>query len=460
MGTVLINDVTKDDINAALIRIQKQIGSSGGGSGNAQGTTQTIQNIQIQNSGSGNSDLSALYSTLSNMQKTIKEQGAKIEELEKSKASLVQTTQQTVNNISDIQSILNSGITGDITSVTFDNSTRIMSFNTTNGIFNVEVPTDNEVMRKEIQVTNSNAGKYTKICSYSYPYTIPRGNPNADYSREDLSFSLMLYTSFRDYTPQGLTDPAEYDTISGTHIIMVGQKVTSQGSQYHPGPADVSYSGATLKAYTFNGKGVIPDDAILIKDEWLTENHGSYGTRRGVKYTIYLKNIQNGFKYSIVALSKGLWDFTTEEVSASSLTYPTWTYANFVKIQPPVDTVALNNMQSVTSNAVSRALSVVIGETDTGGTWIDGKKIYRRIDTWSLNTLPTGNSNYTFSSSYWTQIDTLIDARLIRPKSNNLYPAILPYPIRFDIQNKIIFIYNVSTEWTGPFLLDFIYTKN
>lgn len=45
----------------------------------------------------------------------------------------------------------------------------------------------------------------------------------------------------------------------------------------------------------------------------------------------------------------------------------------------PVDTVAANNMQSVTSDAVSRAMSYSTNEVDTGAKWIDGKPIYRKV---------------------------------------------------------------------------------
>jgi hypothetical protein len=45
----------------------------------------------------------------------------------------------------------------------------------------------------------------------------------------------------------------------------------------------------------------------------------------------------------------------------------------------PVDEVTAGNMQSVTSNAVSESLSYSETETLTGGTWIDGKPIYRKV---------------------------------------------------------------------------------
>ena len=43
----------------------------------------------------------------------------------------------------------------------------------------------------------------------------------------------------------------------------------------------------------------------------------------------------------------------------------------------PVDEVALDNMHSVTSNAVAKAISYISSEVNTGKKWIDGKPIYR-----------------------------------------------------------------------------------
>lgn len=125
------------------------------------------------------------------------------------------------------------------------------------------------------------------------------------------------------------------------------------------------------------------------------------------------------------------------------------------------DSVDSGNMESVTSNAVALSKSYTLGEIDTGGTWIDGKRIYRRVDTWSLASLPIGSSTYTFSSSYWSTIDSLIDFRIVRPKSSTLIGAVvITGGYRFDPPTKTLNIYNNPTDWTGPFLIIAEYTKN
>lgn len=45
----------------------------------------------------------------------------------------------------------------------------------------------------------------------------------------------------------------------------------------------------------------------------------------------------------------------------------------------PVDVVESGNMHAVTSNAVAKSLSYSTEEVKTGGTWIDGKPIYRKV---------------------------------------------------------------------------------
>ena len=49
------------------------------------------------------------------------------------------------------------------------------------------------------------------------------------------------------------------------------------------------------------------------------------------------------------------------------------------ELSNPVDVVQDGNMHAVTSNAVADGLSYSIDEVKTGGKWIDGKPIYRKV---------------------------------------------------------------------------------
>ena len=88
---------------------------------------------------------------------------------------------------------------------------------------------------------------------------------------------------------------------------------------------------------------------------------------------------------------------------------------NAIDAVKPVDTVALNNMQSVTSNAVSRAMSYSTSEVNTGKKWIDGKTIYRKVLV-SQNTIFVDTSDYKNSGAPFPDNRDLIisiDARLL-----------------------------------------------
>ena len=49
------------------------------------------------------------------------------------------------------------------------------------------------------------------------------------------------------------------------------------------------------------------------------------------------------------------------------------------ELSNPVDVVQDGNMHAVTSNAVADSLSYSTNEVKTGGKWIDGKPIYRKV---------------------------------------------------------------------------------
>ena len=77
-----------------------------------------------------------------------------------------------------------------------------------------------------------------------------------------------------------------------------------------------------------------------------------------------------------------------------------------------VDRVAEGNLNPVTSNAVANALSYSTDETPTGGKWIDGKPIYRKVYTG----LSFGGTSETWGNTGVTnaEIDTLVSAYALR----------------------------------------------
>jgi hypothetical protein len=86
----------------------------------------------------------------------------------------------------------------------------------------------------------------------------------------------------------------------------------------------------------------------------------------------------------------------------------------------PVDSVTSGNMQSVTSNAVSRAMSYSTSEVNTGKKWIDGKTIYRKVLT---ATLQTNEEVLTLTVSH--QLKSLVSVKGLLSKENTDF--VIPY---------------------------------
>lgn len=77
-------------------------------------------------------------------------------------------------------------------------------------------------------------------------------------------------------------------------------------------------------------------------------------------------------------------------------------------------------MHSVTSNAVSRAMSYSTDEVNTGKKWIDGKTIYRKVLT---ATLQTNEEVLTLTVSH--QIKSLVSVKGLLSKGN--VDLVIPY---------------------------------
>ena len=75
----------------------------------------------------------------------------------------------------------------------------------------------------------------------------------------------------------------------------------------------------------------------------------------------------------------------------------------------PVDVVQDGNMHAVTSNAVADSLSYSTEEVKTGGKWIDGKPIYRKVV--DVGTLPNATSKVVLHNIQ--NLDKVLEAKLI-----------------------------------------------
>lgn len=91
------------------------------------------------------------------------------------------------------------------------------------------------------------------------------------------------------------------------------------------------------------------------------------------------------------------------------------------ELSAPVDTVQSGNMHAVTSNAVAESLSYSTTEQATGGKWIDGKPIYRKVI--DCGTLPNGTTK-TIANAF-SNVDTIIQIKGVAQSTGYTLP--IPY---------------------------------
>ena len=83
------------------------------------------------------------------------------------------------------------------------------------------------------------------------------------------------------------------------------------------------------------------------------------------------------------------------------------------ELAQPVDTVEAGNLHAVTSNAVSRVMSYSTEEVNTGAKWIDGRPIYRKVLTATLQT-----DEEVLNLTVSPQIQSLVSVKGLLSKGN------------------------------------------
>ena len=140
----------------------------------------------------------------------------------------------------------------------------------------------------------------------------------------------------------------------------------------------------------------------------------------GSTFTLYLDNEKTGAKtYHIYfkQLGGGTLTLTTGR-GATDLIMNSGTYVAIVYVDAngnvtsqgatPTDTIEAGNTQPVSSQAVAESKSYSTTETLTGGKWIDGKPIYRKVIEFNSETeIPTGGKSYTLSALGLSDIDNI-----------------------------------------------------
>ena len=126
----------------------------------------------------------------------------------------------------------------------------------------------------------------------------------------------------------------------------------------------------------------------------------------------------------------------------------------------PVDEVTLDNMQSITSNAVAVANSYSTTEHFTGSYWIDGKKIYKKVvDCGSSNSRTSIQHNISNIDTvcFWFGYMTLENNSIYYPLPWRDHDTPYHYCELYVDKNKINKV--VSNSWNGACYAIIFYTK-
>lgn len=122
----------------------------------------------------------------------------------------------------------------------------------------------------------------------------------------------------------------------------------------------------------------------------------------------------------------------------------------------PVDEVTVDNMHSVTSNAVSKAMSYSAEEQFTGKYWIDGKPIYRKCYSGQVT-----ETTQTISHGLGSTVRDVIDIKAVI-KTQGLF---MPSGYYYDNTHNVSIYVNagnfvlVNTYTGGEYKIVFEYTK-
>jgi len=108
------------------------------------------------------------------------------------------------------------------------------------------------------------------------------------------------------------------------------------------------------------------------------------------------------------------------------------------ELSQPIDTVESGNLHAVTSNAVAKSLSYSTTEQATGGKWIDGKPIYRKVIEINSVTASASSQGFSHGVTGLEKIITLYGNCVISNRER-----MFPY---FDNENRCFVVYYDSTN--------------
>ena len=199
--------------------------------------------------------------------------------------------------------------------------------------------------------------------------------------------------------------------------------------------SDKGSSTDSVRWYTIPTDTEMPSCDVTYRTIGFIGDVGSNAT-----FKLYLDDQRNGAKTYHVYFKQlggtGKLTLTTGVSGAVDLVMNPGTYVAIITVKEngdiqmasstPTNTVQSGNNQPVTSDAVSETVSYSSNETLTGGTWIDGKPIYRIIFPFN-RMLIAGDTIYTVNVGQ-ANFDTLIKAYYMgrRPNMKDVMSAYFP----------------------------------
>ena len=470
---VLINGLTIDEINAALIALQRGQGEVVGG---VKGTT--IQNISISNSSNGSSspDFTPQINALLDKGEELTEAVQDI----KGKQNDMQTELENMGN-----SLMAHGVKG----LFWDSSTNMLSIIMQNNQpLSVEIPSDTVTLTlgddNVLHFTMGGANDY-------YPQTIDLTLPYIRSSEKGSANGVATLDStgripYSQLPESAMTFLGEWDASTNTPHLEDGTGVNGDFYVCSAGGTVNFGTQASPRNITF-----YPNDRVIYEgenDQWfrlpagevrtvngmsgdvtLNANNIDYSSGVTIKDKIdsiepvqsdweeddpndpaYIKNkipiwIESGQADDNMTPVDNVTDGQMRPVTSNAVYDALQNVATEMPVYPTVadaeadlpnleegdfvatpdgnggvtDEVTDGDMRAVTSNAVAESLSYSLTEIDTGAKWIDGKTIYR-LTVGGLNTTIQAYSNANiFTDSVVSQIDTLISYKGIGKDSGN-----------------------------------------
>lgn len=156
---VLINNLTVDEINAALIHLQRSRNEVVGGE-----KGDTVQNITINNQGGG-ADYSSVINAIEN-RLTVDERN--LTDLDSSQRIIASQTAGLQEQVADIYNTLLSMSQNNITDISWDDINRVLVVNTTSQSYEVAIPSETVTLSLEGNVLTFTMGEQTTSVTLNY----------------------------------------------------------------------------------------------------------------------------------------------------------------------------------------------------------------------------------------------------------------------------------------------------